>query len=29
MQKVQRVSKGSVIALDGKKYFTETGEDNI
>jgi predicted transposase YbfD/YdcC len=29
MQKAQRVSKGSVIALDGKKYFTEVGDDNI
>jgi predicted transposase YbfD/YdcC len=29
MHKVQHVSKGSVIAPDGKKYFTETGEDNV
>jgi predicted transposase YbfD/YdcC len=29
MQKLQRVSKGSVVALDGKHYFTETGEDNV
>jgi predicted transposase YbfD/YdcC len=29
MQKLQRVSAGAVVALDGKKYFTETGEDNV
>jgi predicted transposase YbfD/YdcC len=29
MKKLQKVSAGAVVALDGKKYFTETGEDNV